>query len=310
MLVPLCAAALNGCIDLGLLFEAERYEAPSPAFESSERTVYTSSVTPRARGISFAGDNAVASMMGYACGIDPDSGHVFFDIAMNNARIEDAVDDPGLVLTSLAVQVPLVHMIPVQNPFAAEKYLVKGVERAKLLSDDGFLALTRDEEGCRVRWYEQGVLVDRADVQAEDWACEGDLGLAVAGDRAYVSSDAGLVEVGATGAILLAEGPSVVAATPDGAVVFGQGSELSFFEDGLTWTLSLGGPISHVAASSTEVVAMVQGVEGSEIVRVSPQGRIVDSHELGFEAVELAVSRSGDRLAVSSQHTQVYYLTF
>lgn len=311
VITPLCVLTFGGCNhvdDAPLVMDWDR---AAPAFPETDRTLFASSIGLPANGISLGDGRAVAMMLDMACGVEPDTGRVFFDLAMPHGRVEDGSAAGDTLLTSLVIQPPLLHLVPVQNPFARESYLVQNIEQARTLPGAGFVALTRGDGLCAVRRYHEGVLVDSLRLSEHGWSCTGELDLAadpISGSLA-VASESGVLRIDADGTHLVHEGPSRVAFGPTGALVVSSGSALVQLDgDHVSWELSLDGSITHLVASGSEIATLSTDGFTSTLSRISPTGEVVDSLALGFDAAELAISPEGDLIGLSTAFAQAYYL--
>jgi len=283
--------------------------APGAAYGASARTRVASVLQVPAAGLAIGQGQATAIMQGMACGIQVDGGGVFFDIELPDSRIEDSTDDPDLVLTSLAVQGSLVRLIPLANPYGNTAWLVPGVERARLVSDREFVAATRTEQGCSVRWYDAAGLVATAPVPG---SCAGPLELAV--DRR--SGDAIVAVDGRASRI----GVSVLDLGSADRVAHDGGSGLTFITDGaalralkgaeIVWEQTLPSSAVGLAASRSEVVVAWPTSEGSAVRRLSHDGATLDEIAPRLDLTELAVSGDGEYVGISGAFALVYYRLF
>lgn len=285
--------------------------APSAdAFQSTERTRFASAVLLPADGLAVGGSKATAVMRGMICGLHVDSGELLFDLQLPGARIEDSSDDADLVLTSLAVQPPLVHLHPVLNPFAVSTYLVEGVRTARLLSDTDFVAVADDGEGCAVRWYQGGALAGSVALP-HDLVCAQGVDLAVdrLSGRAFVATPDRLVQASLTSPLRLSPGAERIAYDDHSDTLYAaQGHTVRASRDGsVLWERALPGPVAGLQASEREVVVAWHDGPTSVIERRRPDGTLVDTLDLPLSLTELAVSRAGHVLGVSGPHSQAYY---
>lgn len=280
------------------------------AFQSTDRTRFASAVLLPADGLAVGGSKATAVMRGMICGIHVDSGELLFDLQLPGARIEDSSDDPDLVLTSLAVQPPLVHLHPVLNPFAVSTYLVEGVRSARLLSDSDFVAVADDGAGCAVRWYQAGAIAGSVALP-DDLTCDHGVDLAVdrLSGRAFVATPDRLVEASLTAPLRSSPGAERIAYDDRTDTLYAaQGDTVRASREGnILWERVLPGPVAGLQASQRELVVAWHDGPTSVVERRSPDGALIDTLDLPLSLTELAVSRSGDVLGVSGPHSQAYY---
>jgi hypothetical protein len=280
-----------------------------------DRTTVTATIDATAHGFALGDGRATTGMLGMTCGVHLDTGSVFFDLDLQPGRVQDGTDDRELTLTSLLVAAPLVHMVPVENPFASQAFLVHGVQQARILDRDGFVALRRTEgDRCEVRTYDDGHLVDSVLLPPEV-ACDGNLHLALAdgAHHLYVAGPSGVwslldgepAPVGVAGDVLAWD-------ATEGLLYVGErgGEQLVALDaEGEAWTLELDGPLVDLDDGGERggVVVAVEAGFGADVIRLDATGAEVDRLLFDRPVLDLAVSPLGDRLAVGRSDDHAYY---
>ena len=278
-------------------------------FDGSARTRLIHTMFAAADGVGLGGGRAVLAMGDMACGLELVDGQIDFDIAMPDLRVEDSTDDAELVLTSLGIQGPLVRLIPAEDPFASTAWFVDGVERARLLDDQSFVALTRGGDQCAVRWYDAGIWESETLIPG---SCEGALDLAVdpASGAAFVAASGHVVQVDRAGTLTaLGPGERVAFDDANGLLYVASGATLRALSDRepvFERTLPAA-PFALVASRTEGIVGWADAGGGTALLRLSPTGEVVDEVALRLSAVDLAVARGGSHLAVLAAHSHAYY---
>lgn len=285
-------------------------------YPESETLHLASTLDAEAQGFALGEGRATVAMRDMTCGVHVDSGSVFFDLDLRAGRIQDGTDDPDVRLTSLLVAPPLVHTVPLENPFGGESYLVRGVREARLLGDEGLVALRLDEEtgNCEVRWYEDGHLASAVPLDGA-FACEGDLDMAVDVDarQAWVAGPTGVWTVTPEDSSALDLSGDVLAFDASAGQLYAgnRGDTLlnAVVGDQVVWSRTLEGGLVDLddAGDKGGVFVAHEAGPGADVLRLAVDGTEVDRLLFDRPVLEIAVSQGGGLMAVGRDADHGYY---
>lgn len=313
LLLAACGAALdNSWSGEDVVQNTDAWYLDYP--ETSD-TQLASAVDAEAQGFSMGLDRATVFMNGMTCGLEVDSGTVFFDLELRDGEIQDGTDDEGIRLVSLLVAPPLVHLVPVESPLSGVDYLVRGVRQARSIDGDGFAALRVDDAGlCEVRWYDDGGLVGHQTLDAS-FVCEGDLDLEVdqSTGAAWVAGPSGVWSVTQTQARGLDVDGDLIAWDEAEGLLYvgarGQGTVTAFDMAGERWSLELDGTVTDVeSGGATGGLVIAHGVGyGAEVLRLDATGTELDRLTFDEPVLDIEVSHGGGMLGVARMADHAYY---
>lgn len=285
------------------------------SWPEGDRTTFASSLDVPAQGFALGVGRATVAMNEMTCGVHLESGSVFYDVDLRPGRIQDGTDDVDVELTALMVAPPLVHFVPVGNPYSGETFLVRGVRQARMVGDDGFVALRQAQDGtCEIRSYAAGELVRTVPVP-DTFDCHGDLDMALAGggSTGWIAGPSGVWALGTDAVTPLGLDGDTIAWDAAHAVLYvgTRGGDVVHAVDGAEtlWTLDLQGELVSLDDGGDQgglVVAQEAGL-GASVTRLDAGGSTIDALVFEEPVIDIEVSPLGDTLAVSRLDDHAYY---
>ena len=301
----------------------ESFESPQHAwyldYPESDRSTVASALDARASGFAMGADQATVAMNDMTCGVQIDTGSVFFDLDLRDGEIQDGVSDGERHLTSLMVAPPLVTLIPADQPLGGEQYLVRGVRQARMLDDHSFVALSTEADGsCGLRWYTNSQLATHLTLNGA--SCEGDLGFAIdriTGD-AFVASPDGVFAVegaleGRPEVVDLDLDADLIAWDPTHSRLYAAARGESWLAavDGVEplWAMELPGPVVDLdsAGAPGGLVVAHEDELAHSIVRLDAQGAELDFLPFDQTVLDVEVNDAGTVMAVARFDDHAYY---
>lgn len=289
-------------------------------YPESDMSLVASEVDAAAEGFALGGGNATVLMNDMTCGVHIDSGTVFFDVDLGLGEIQDGLDVDGSSggggheLTSLLVAPPLVHLVPVEHPTSAARFLVRGVREARLLDDQGFVSLSAmEDDTCALRWYEEGRMVQS--LELAEASCVGELGFAVDRDSgvAWIATPDGVFHIDQEQVVRLPVEGDLLAWDASTAQLYvgshGSNTVSAVRGERVLWTLDLPGEVMDLddgGARGGLVIAHKEGL-GYSVDRFDADGSVIDHLAFDRPVLDVSISDGGDQMGIARVDDHAYY---